>query len=256
MCRRCCPWEPDATVRLKAYYGATSEKEPLDGQGTLDFRGGRVGGLIAEVQTEAWRGRLAYARFTPRKDFTSPIADLEAGLQAYGSALGDPQLEQAAAALSFARGTLQWFMAGLSYEQGPVQAQAMLTYLDSDRLAMPSNWAGILSLGYRVGRVVPYGLWARVCSKQARLPDLSALAASADPTAQALAQGLAGFVQSDALSRSTLAAGLRWDFRSRMDCKLQVDRVQGPNPDALWDQIQPAWNGRATIVSAVLDFVF
>jgi hypothetical protein len=147
-------------------------------------------------------------------------------------------------------------MAGLSYEQGPVQAQAMLTYLDSDRLAMPSNWAGILSLGYRVGRVVPYGLWARVCSKQPRLPDLSVLASSADPTAQALAQGLAGFVQSDALSRSTLTAGLRWDFRSRMDCKLQVDRVQGHNPDALWDQIQPAWNGRATIVSAVLDFVF
>jgi len=250
------PLGPRATLRLKAYYGATSEKEPLDGEGTLDFRGDRLGGLIAEVQTDAWRVRLAYARFTPRRDFTSPIADLEAGLEAYAAGLSDPGLAQAAGALSFSRGTLQWFMAGLCWEEGPFQSQAMLTRLDSDRLAMPSNWAGSLSLGYRLGRVVPYGLWARVCSKQAALPDLSGLAGSGDPAAQALAQDFVLFVQSDTASQSTVAAGLRWDFRSRMDCKLQVDRVQGRNPDALWDRIQPGWNGRATVISAALDFVF
>jgi hypothetical protein len=167
-------------LRLKAYCGVLSEKLPLAGSQPLSMNGDRIGGLIAEVQGGAWRGRIAYARFQVRKDFPPPIADLQTGLEAFAAALGEPQLDQAAAALRFQGGTIQWYSAGVTCEQGPLQAQAVLTHLRSDRLVLPESWEGFVSMGYRVGRVVPYGLW---------------------------------------------------------------------------DQVQPAWNGRAVVLSAAMDFV-
>lgn len=195
---------------------------------------------------------MAYARFEARKDFSPPVSDLATDLASFG----DPQLDQAAAALRFPGGILQWYMAGLTWESGPYQAQAMLSHVSSDRIVMPSNWAGLVSLGYRVGQVVPYGLWSRVGSKEPQVPDLGDLYASGDPSAAALADMVTAMVLSVPSNQSTVAAGLRWDFRTSMDFKFQVDRIQSRNRNTLWDQIQPQWNGRATVLTAVVDFVF
>jgi hypothetical protein len=243
-----------ANLRIKAYYGEVAEKLPLAGSQPLDMYGDRIGGLIAEIQGGAWRGRLAYARFMVHRDFPPPIANLQTGLEGFAAYPGEGQLDQAAAALRFAGGTLQWYSAGLTYEEGPIQAQALLTHVDSDRIVMPASWEGFLSLGYRLGKVVPYGLWSRISSQHPQVPDLGALPGI--PAAAPLVAGVENFVNANPDNQSTVAAGVRWNLLAKAALKCQVDRVQTRLPNSLWDQAQPGWNGRATVLSAALDFVF
>ncbi|MGA2081174.1 MAG: hypothetical protein ABSH53_11260 [Holophaga sp.] len=80
---------------------------------------------------------------------------------------------------------------------------------------------------------LPYLVWSRMSSSHPGLPYLDGLAASPDPSDQALAQGAA-----------------------QADLKLQVDRVHSRTPSSLWNDPQPGWNGNATVVAVTVDFVF
>jgi hypothetical protein len=247
------PLGRQATLRLKAFYGATSEKLPLAGMPPLSLAGDRIGGLVTEVQTGAWRLRLAAARFAIYTDFPGPVGALPQDLGGFAQELGDPGLAQTAAELRFSGGAVRWYSAGLSREDGPLQVQGMLNRMQSDRVVLPPSWAGYLSLGYRFGQVVPYGLWSRICSRHSQvylgqLPEV--------PQAAPLLQGVDFMVDANPDTQSTTAAGLRWDFQAKAALKFQLERIQTRLPNSLWYQAQPQWNGQATVASAVLDFVF
>jgi len=244
------------SLRLKGYYGVVRDKLPVYPAVVLDLGGDRLGGLIAELQGGSWRGRLAYARFQSYRNYPPPVSDLQAGLYGYAAELGDPGLARTAAALDFAGGVIQWFSAGLAWDRGPLQAQGMVNRIHSNLLDFPDDWAGYLSLGYRTGPLVPYAVWSRVASSHPPLPYLGALGSLPDPGAQALARGVGQFLGVTPTDQSTWAAGVRWDFAPRADLKFQVDRILSHVPDTLLNQLQPEWNGRATVVSATLDFAF
>ena len=176
--------------------------------------------------------------------------------EAFAAALGDPRLDQTAAEVDFNGGPLQWYSAGLTFEQGPFQAQAMLNHLGSDRVSIPASWAGFLSLGYRVGQVVPYGLWSRVVFRQQPLPYLGSLPFLPNPVAAQVVTNVGLLAAANANTQSTTAVGFRWDCRANVDVKFQLDRIQARAPGSLWDRPQPGWNGRATVLTAVVDFVF
>jgi len=242
----------DSTLRFKAFFGQASEKMPLAAAGTatvLDLAGDRVQGLIAELQTGSWRARLGYAGLQIRTGFPAAVTNLQNGLETFARLSGNPQLVQTADALDFTGGTLGSYTAGLAWDDNPVQGQAMLACFRSDRDMLPRGWAGYVSAGYRLGKVVPYGLWSRVASESRPGLYLQGLP-------PAVAAQIRTLVDTFASSQSTAAAGFRWDFLAQADCKVQVERVQGSLPTRLWAQPQPGWDGRATVVSAVLDFVF
>nr|NIV39834.1 hypothetical protein [Anaerolineae bacterium] len=53
----------------------------------------------------------------------------------------------------------------------------------------------------------------------------------------------------------TFSIGARYDIHERMAVKLQVDRVHA-REYMFWTNVDTDWDGRATIVSATLDFTF
>jgi len=132
----------------------------------------------------------------------------------------------------------------------------VLNHLRSDKVSVPASWAGYLGLGYRVRQVTPYGLWSRIATRQQGLPYLGALPALPNPLAAQVVQAVAHLADANVDTQSTAAAGLRWDFHANMDCKFQVERIRATSPGSLWNNIQPGWDGRTTVLSAVVDFVF
>jgi len=245
------------TLRLKGFYGAiVSEQIPVHGYPNLDLSGDRVGGAIAELQGGPWRARMAYARFEVRRGFPPPISDLSGYLDSFATLLRDPGLDRTAAGVSLAGGILQWYSAGLTYGEGPLEGQAVLNHLGSDRVSVPASWAGFLSLGYRLRQVTPYGLWSRIASRQQGIPYLGSLPSLPSPLAQEVVNSVAIVATANEDTQSTLAAGLRWDCLTNLDCKFQLDRIHAQSPGSLWNVARPGWSGNATVATAVVDFVF
>jgi hypothetical protein len=245
-----------ASLRLKAFFGLTSERLPLPDGTDLNLDRDRIGGLILEAQGGVWRTRFTYARFKVRGDFPPPFLALQTGLQAFAVQLKEPQLSQTAAALRFSGGTLQWLSVGVAGEPGPIRVQAMVLRKLSDRIVLPPSWAGFASLGYRLGSLEPYAVWSRIASQGPAAPDLGTLPGNPAPRAVALVEGIDQLLASNDNTQSTMAAGVRWDFLAKADLKFQVDRIAVTRASSFWINPQPGWDGRALVVSAVLDFVF
>jgi hypothetical protein len=132
----------------------------------------------------------------------------------------------------------------------------VLNHLGSDKISVPASWAGFLSLGYRVRQVTPYGLWSRTAARRQGLPYLGALPSLPNPLAAQVVQAVAHLANANEDTQTTVAAGLRWDFRTNLDCKVQVERIRAASPGSLWNNTQPGWDGQTTVLSAVVDFVF
>ena len=228
---------------------------PLEGYPNLDLTGNRILGVIAEAQSLSWRWRLAYARFKIRRGFASPIGDVPAYLETFADLLGDPRLRVTASEADFKGATLQWYSLGCAYEDGPFQGQVMLNHLDSDRLSIPASWAGFASLGYRVGHLVPYVIWARITSKR-ETPYVGDLPIAMLPNASEVAWAVQQIADANVNAQTTVSAGLRWDFASSTAFKIQVDRVRASAPGSLWQHEASGWNGRTTVVTATVDFTF
>ena len=245
------------TLRLKAAYGRTGTNLPEPG-GTDSTMSGRILNLVADVNTEHWRTRFAFARM--RVEFPPPprLAELMGGLTAAGNQLGDPRPAMVAGDLQLDGRLATWYSAGLSYEEGAIQGQAMLNHLSVSAPLYPGVWSGLGVLGYRLGQVVPYGAWSRIHSAAEGPPDLGRLAAAAafSSQAQQLVQGVGTALAAFTWEQRTLAAGLRWDFAPHADLKGQVDWIRAQPGFGLWANVRPGWDGRDTVSSLVLDFVF
>lgn len=243
------------TLRLKVYGGTASEKMPAGGEEPLDFGGSRLMGGLIEGTSGPWRARLGFARFEPHRNFPAPVADLQSGLRFFASALGDPRLAKAADDLNFAGHHVGYYSAALSYDQDGFQSQVALARFKTDMVISPDSWSGFVSVGYRVGKVVPYLAFGRLVSSRPPL-DLGSLPFVPAPEAQSLVAGLRLVMKASQNDQHTLTAGLRWNVADQACVKLQVDHSQAHQANALWSRVQPAWNGRATVLTATLDFVF
>jgi hypothetical protein len=103
--------------------------------------------------------------------------------------------------------------------------------------------------------LVPYVLVSRIVS-DTEAPYLGALP-SMGPQGEALAAGLTGLNSRSEANQTTLALGLRWDFHPKAALKIQLDHViSRPNAALPYAAVQPDWDGKVTIASVLLDFVF
>jgi hypothetical protein len=117
------------------------------------------------------------------------------------------------------------------------------------------------SAGYRAGELTPYVVYARNKARSAVSDPGLPLTGLPPPYAAAAAQlnGALNVVLQATSSQTNVGAGVRWDLRSAMALKLQVERVtplDGTRGTLV--NLQPGFvSGHSVnVTSAVLDFVF
>ena len=245
-------------LRLKVAAGRTAaiDKVPFgDAGGYVPLGGSKRMGTVAEVDWEALNLRLSYAQAKPSSKFPPPITDLQNGLNAFALLLNDPGLARQARGVDFQENLFRYYSVGLNWHSGPFRLEAVGAQVRAGDGPIPDLKSGYLSLGYRVGEAVPYFLVSRIVSDPHSLY-LGALPALG-PEAAALATAVASFIQHQRANQTTFALGVRWDFHPKAALKLQVDHISGDPKDLmLWLNVRSDWEGKATVGSVTLDFVF
>lgn len=215
-----------------------------------DYRmhGSTLWGGYLEYQTPSWqlRAGIGWMRLAHEYPLYEPVKE----------ALRESGVDQAitlAEDLRMADRDFRFLSAGAIYEDGPLRSQIQLRSLWSQTWAYADNLAGYWSLGYRLGRWTPYIVYSRIKSDHDQpdtgLPDRPPFAALNEAVTQ-----IAAATQAD---QDTFSLGARLDVREGLALKFQVDWVHNrDNPSLLWLSADPDWNGRATVLSASLDFIF
>jgi hypothetical protein len=246
----------EARLSLKAWAGRSVGMAPLRTQSQpMDFSGGHDIGGHASLAIGPWRGRIELWQTQVPHEIPPPTGSVAQVLDGYAAKLKDPGLARSGSLFPVQGAIGRGYSAGLVFEQGPVQAEALFTRGYFDRYLFNSNQSGYLSLGYRLGKVMPYGMFARSRSAPQKLPYLGVLPELTDPTTRKVVAGITELVNGLVANQYTYTAGVRWDFSDHADFKLQVDRVWSQGPPLVIN-LQPGFSGNLTVVSAVVDFVF
>lgn len=235
----------DGLLSLKAYGGFADQDVPTGSGGDLDLAGSWLAGANLTYRRGDWLWRADYARVEMNNDIPG-YAPLLAGLRATGL----PRAAELADDITLADAHIDIYSAGMTWEQGPWQAQLMYNRLDSNSLTLADAHSAYLLVAWRHGRWSPYfAASGTVTSKSDRTTGLPLPNPLDDAVRRAL--DLTHTVQ------HTFSAGVRYDVLPNVDIKLQVDRVHVyDNAAALWWDQQPGWDGDATLFSIALDFIF
>ncbi len=234
----------DGLLRAKAFGGYSPEKIPLENSEPWDISGSLFLGGSLDYQWDSLQFRLGYFQLRYERDLPGSFTTLMTALRRIPL-----QGTQAAAnALTVGGTTSRHYSAGVVYDEGPLQVQLMVSGVKHESAFFQDGVAGYFLTGYRVGDVTPYaGLsWSR------------SSAASMNRTGvPVLDTAVASTISRTGSNQHTYTLGLRWDFHSGMDVKVQWDAVRGdPDSKFLYRWEQPGWNGQTHVVSAVLDFAF
>jgi len=229
----------------KLYGGRADQKVPSGTGDNYDLAGTRVLGVNLDYQKQDWLFRAGYT--SVRLENELPVfGPLLEALRSTGS----PTAGALAEDLSFAGKTIQIVSAGVVYEHGPWQAQLMFNRLTSEILAYPRKDSGYLLVGYRHGQWTPFVTLSGTRSQESQR-------GTGFPTPNPLDDAVSASLASAQSRQRTLSLGVRYDFMRNADLKLQVDQVRVfDNAAFLWRNVQPGWDGRATVFSVALDFVF
>ncbi len=224
----------------KLFAGLSPEITPYGPASTWNQRGDTLLGGYLDFFSGPWQVRLSHARV--RFNHEPPT---DAFLQ---TELGDPLVGTPYLALvpemALADRWVHFGSLGLVYDQGPLNVQLMLNRIRHESPAYADSQAGYLQAAYRLGQVTPYIGISRSKSLAETLP-------STDFITKIL-------TDLGRTNQYTYTLGGRWDFRQNLALKAQVDWIRG-HPDSLflYKDLDPAnWDGRMTVFSLALDFVF
>ena len=235
-------------LRGKLYSGLAREKIPLASE-QLDINGAQMSGGYLEYQRGDWMWRASYGQIRFNHELPPPVDQLRNTLVATGAAAA----QKAADDLSLIGRVARFYSVGAIYDSGPLQAQAMLSRIRHDSVALENSRSGMLIAGYRVGEITPFAgySWVRSEAKQlgTGLPNLG-------PATQINAAVSALLADSHS-DQNTATLGLRWDFRRDMALKFQADAIRG-TPQSIFPfrRETASWNGRTNVLSVALDFIF
>jgi hypothetical protein len=233
-------------ARARLFGGTSSGAMAFDDGTHSDLRG-EMFGAVFDYTYRGWTARLAVARF--QFDSGAEITPLVAALRstgipqavAIGDDLGQDVYKSSGVQL------------GVAYDDGPLQAQLLLGGIDSDSIAGPDTINTYALFGYRLRRFTPFASFSRArdraAIKPSGLPDFPMFAP------------LNGAVQTiQARTRSTgrtTSIGLRYDFSSHLDFKLQLDRVNLTDAAVMFDRRpQPRGEAHMNVAAIAVDFVF
>lgn len=237
----------DWTTTLNGAFGRAESKIP-GGRAEAD----RFWSANASMQRGGFSGRVAAASGRVEVDAYTELFD---GFRQFG-----PAGEEIVDRYEVDDAPLRFAAAGTEYDHGPWFTLAEVAWTDSES-AMGERMAGYLTAGYRLGALTPYATVSRVGllseSATTGLP-LDGLPADIAQAAAGLNAGLNYVLRSNPDQR-TVAIGTRWDVRSGLAVKGQIDFI-----DMLGDShgtfrnLQPTFEpgGGAQVVSVAATFVF
>lgn len=261
--------EPQADWRLKLSLGQSSstvEALRSDDSVRVDARKMLVLSLSRETQNLLFK--LSYLRTDLAVKPTASLVQLQQGLQALAG-LPIPSLAPLAAQAKaldqdlYSQGLAQYFSLGLQYNGSPWQATAELSRVQL-ATGMSGGWRGYASLGRRWQHLTGFVIAGRSLAERSAVQAPTDWAAQLNPVlgpqtaaqAAALGAGAAEAANASRFDQSSLGLGLRYDFPQRLALKLQLEQVHShANGSAAWRH-SSAEAGSATVLSAVLDFVF
>jgi hypothetical protein len=234
----------EGLLRAKGFGGYSPEKIPLENSEPWDISGSLFLGGSLDYQWDSWQFRLGYTELHYKRDLPGSFTTLMTALRR----LPLPNSQAAANALAVGGTISRHYSAGAVYDEGPLQVQLMVSGVKHDSAFFQDSVSGYFLTGYRVGDVTPFvGLsWSR-----SNPASLNSTGVPVLDTAVANTIGRTGSNQ------HTYTLGLRWDFYSGMDIKVQWDAIRGaPDSVFLYRWEQPGWNGQTHVLSATLDFAF
>ncbi len=234
---------PGGLLRGKLFAGVSPEQAPYTPAIVWDQRGSLLQGGYLEYQTGPWQARLSHARV--RFNHEAPT---DAFLQSSGNPLGGMPYLTLVPQMAMQNQWARFTSVGLVYDAGPLNVQLMLNQIKQDGVAYEDSKAAYALVAYRLGAVTPYVGVSRSFSQAQALPTVGYA------PVDALTTSLVAHSHTD---QHTVTLGARWDFQKNTALKAQLDRIGG-KPDSLFlvKNSQPAWDGRMTVFSLTLDFVF
>jgi hypothetical protein len=233
----------DGLLRAKAFGGYSPEKVPLENSEPWDISNSLFLGGSLDYQWDSWQFRLGYFQLRYARDLPGSFTTLMTTLRKT-SLRGI----QAADTLAVGGTTSHHFSAGTVYEEGPLQVQLMVSGVKHESAFFQDSVSGYLLTGYRIGDVTPYaGLsWSRT---NPTIPNSTGI--------PALDSAVVNTVGRTGSNQNTYTLGLRWDFHTGMDIKLQWDAIRGhPDSTFVYRWEQPSWTGQTHVLSTVFDFAF
>lgn len=242
------------TLKVKVFLGRTVEKVPVVGLPPFQVAGSPIGGIQGEYQRGTWEARLGYTQVRFRNGAPGALANLPPDLQAFGALLNDPGLNATALNVSYQGAEIHEWAFNLANQADPVQVMFELNQYGSDRAVFPTTRSGMVSLGYRLGGVVPFLTFSRAVTANPGNPYLGALPSFPDPYSQLVVGITQEVYHAGQANSSTASAGLRWDWATWADLKVQVDQVRSHSVDGFF-VLQPGWNGHLQVYTVTLDFV-
>jgi len=229
-------------LRSKVFWGQSPEKTPYYSGILWDLKGSDLAGGYLDFSEGPWQVRLSHVQV--RFHHEMPV---DALLHSIGINLPQPYLSLVPQ-MSMANERTSFTSLGLVYDQGPLNVQVMLNQIKHNSPAYADTKAGYVQAAYRLSAMTPYFGVSRSLSDREELPS-SVLPGINELTASLVAQSYT--------DQTTYTLGGRWDLRKNLALKAQVDWVHGqPSSRFPFKTVQTDWDGRMTVFSLALDFVF
>ncbi len=230
-------------LKGKLFAGHSPEKSPFTPGIQWDLRGSALLGGYLDYIKGPWQLRLSHAQV--RFQHENPT---DAFLQAIGDPLAGLPYLTLVPDMAMAGTRARFSSLGLVFDEGPLNIQLMLNQIRQESPAYAGASAGYALAAYRFGALTPYVGVSRSLSDVARLPT------SPVPGIDALTAMLTA---QSYTNETTYTVGGRWDVHKNMAIKAQVDVIRGqPASVFMFKNVQPGWDGRMTVFSLALDFVF
>ena len=230
----------DGVVRASVFVGVAREKLR-----TYETNGSPVTKASLGYDQGAWQFRYIHAR--------SRLANSNESMRPLLGALTASGASRFAQSMDFKGSASAYNSLGTSYDDGTWQAQLAINAIQHETSAIENSQAGYLLVGRRMGNWSPFVIFSRSKSAAKQLDT-----GLVGPNFSQLNQAVKVLSTRSHLDSQTLSLGARWDFARNMDLKFQIDRSTGGSPPAslLYGDVKPGWNGKTTLLSVALDFVF
>lgn len=230
-------------LKGKLFTGLSPEKSSFAPGISWDLQGSALVGGYVDYWRGPWQVRLSHAQVKFERE--SPF---DALLQTTGDPLSGLPYLSLVPDMAMAQRRSHFSSLGLVYDQGPFNLQLMLNRITHDSPAYADSKAGYVQAAYRMGAVTPYLGVSRSLSNLETLPTIGMTAIDAITTS---------LVMHSVVNQHTYTLGGRWDVQKNLALKAQVDWLRGkPSSIFLLKNTQPDWDGRMTVFSLALDFVF
>ena len=253
-------WRHDTSLgqlTMQGAYGSTQLKMPQNAR----IKGNDVLNLSATLESGPFTWRAGYT--AAKLNYNSPEFDtLVSAYNQYGQYLSNLGATDLANEAFSAKNNIaihdmnaSFIDLGVSYDKDNWIAQAEWTKRKSGSVIVNTK-AWHASAGYRFGQLTPY-IGVSSLETTSNINNYPVVTGG-NPIADTLNSTTSSIFASSALAQDTTTLGVKWNFRSNMDLKLQYDdiRFKQNTTGTLVNVTKQQGNSRAGITTLAVDFVF